>query len=185
MVSPSSGASGRLSVRYDVPARGSAMSHPATRRAPNRTRIRTQLPSTKFIIFPCRGLRVVRRPCGPDELSAWPLRAGGIIFGWNSLSVVLKDLGEYESGCSDSELDGSSDTSCSSQSSDFAIIYNVGVFAVNFGPALAGPLLDWAGPKLAATMGAALSAFGIIWFGALLTPTGVAIHMTALLTSTS
>ena len=34
------------------------------------------------------------------------------------------------------------------------MLWNIGVFALNFGPVLVGPVLDWVGPKLTAMLGA-------------------------------
>ena len=34
------------------------------------------------------------------------------------------------------------------------MMWNIGVFALNFGPVLVGPVLDWVGPKLTAMLGA-------------------------------
>lgn len=30
--------------------------------------------------------------------------AGGLFFGWNALSIMIKDLGNYSSGCDDVEI---------------------------------------------------------------------------------
>lgn len=43
---------------------------------------------------------------------------------------------------------------CSWQESKLAVMWNIGVFALNFGPVLVGPVLDWVGPKLTAMLGA-------------------------------
>jgi len=43
---------------------------------------------------------------------------------------------------------------CSWQESKLAVLWNIGVFALNFGPVLVGPVLDWVGPKLTAILGA-------------------------------
>jgi hypothetical protein len=38
----------------------------------------------------------------------------------------------------------------------------VGVFAVNFAPAVCGPLLDWAGPRCSAVAGSAIATLGTV-----------------------
>ena len=38
----------------------------------------------------------------------------------------------------------------------------VGVFAVNFAPAVCGPLLDWAGPRVSAVAGSAITTLGVV-----------------------
>lgn len=38
----------------------------------------------------------------------------------------------------------------------------VGVFAVNFAPAVCGPLLDWAGPRFSAVAGSAIATLGTV-----------------------
>ena len=43
---------------------------------------------------------------------------------------------------------------CSWQESRLAVLWNIGVFALNFGPVFVGPVLDWVGPKLTAILGA-------------------------------
>ena len=42
---------------------------------------------------------------------------------------------------------------CSWQESRLAVLWNIGVFALNFGPVFVGPVLDWVGPKLTAILG--------------------------------
>jgi hypothetical protein len=91
---------------------------------------------------------------------------GGTIFGWNALSVVLKDLGLYGSKCSPAQ--GNSQQGCSSQDSRLAVAWNVGVFAVNFGPAMVGVALDYFGPRVVATAGAASASLGIFLMGEIL-----------------
>ena len=43
---------------------------------------------------------------------------------------------------------------CAWQESKLAVLWNIGVFALNFGPVFVGPVLDWVGPKLTAMLGA-------------------------------
>ena len=42
---------------------------------------------------------------------------------------------------------------CESQESKLAVLWTLGIFALNFGPVVVGFLLDWAGPKLTALTG--------------------------------
>jgi hypothetical protein len=43
--------------------------------------------------------------------------------------------------------------SCKSQESELAVLWTLGIFALNFGPVLVGPVLDGLGPKWTAVMG--------------------------------
>jgi hypothetical protein len=88
------------------------------------------------------------------------LLMGGSIFGWNALSVVLKDVGVFEGAC-----EGGIETSCPKQDAKLATIWTSGVFAVNFGPALSGLFLDWAGPRVVSAAGAALAGGGVTIMG--------------------
>ena len=42
---------------------------------------------------------------------------------------------------------------CPTQESKLAVLWTVGIFALNFGPVFVGPILDWVGPKLTTTLG--------------------------------
>ena len=42
---------------------------------------------------------------------------------------------------------------CASQESKLAVLWNIGIFALNFGPVVIGPILDYVGPKLTALFG--------------------------------
>ena len=48
---------------------------------------------------------------------------------------------------------GGSDTLCPTQESKLAVLWTVGIFALNFGPVFVGPILDWVGPKLTTVLG--------------------------------
>lgn len=48
-------------------------------------------------------------------------------------------------------------TLCASQESKLAVLWNIGIFALNFGPVVIGPILDYVGPKLTAILGMALA----------------------------
>lgn len=84
---------------------------------------------------------------------------GGLIFGWNALSVMLKGEGVFAAGC-----DQDSD-SCSRQDSKLNTVWTAGVFAVNFGLAFAGASLDYIGPKFTSSAGAAMTSAGLIALG--------------------
>ena len=42
---------------------------------------------------------------------------------------------------------------CAWQESRLAVLWTIGVFALNFGPVIVGPILDYVGPKLTAILG--------------------------------
>ena len=42
---------------------------------------------------------------------------------------------------------------CATQESKLAVLWNIGIFALNFGPVVVGPVLDYIGPKLTAILG--------------------------------
>jgi hypothetical protein len=42
---------------------------------------------------------------------------------------------------------------CAWQESHLAVLWTIGVFALNFGPVVVGPILDYVGPKLTAIFG--------------------------------
>lgn len=44
--------------------------------------------------------------------------------------------------------------SCKSQESSLAVLWTIGIFALNFGPVLVGPTLDGLGPKWTSVIGA-------------------------------
>ena len=48
---------------------------------------------------------------------------------------------------------GGSDTLCPTQESKLAVLWTIGIFALNFGPVFVGPVLDWVGPKLTTVLG--------------------------------
>ena len=43
---------------------------------------------------------------------------------------------------------------CAKQDSSLAVLWTIGVFALNFGPVVVGPVLDLVGPKLTSILGA-------------------------------
>jgi MFS family permease len=98
------------------------------------------------------------------------LLIGGIVFGWNAMSIVLKDLGTYDDACGAEAGATAGDNTCDSQESKLSIVWNAGVFAVNFGPAIIGPMLDIVGPRAVSSAGASLVVGGLVIVGALSTP---------------
>ena len=44
-------------------------------------------------------------------------------------------------------------SNCAWQESKLAVLWTIGVFALNFGPVLVGPILDYVGPQLTAILG--------------------------------
>ena len=95
---------------------------------------------------------------------------GGLFFGWNALSTMVVDQGNYEEGCNEPgdvvdapQNDG--DGICKSQESKLALIWTVGIFALNFGPVVMGFVLDILGPKFTAILGVFLNILGLTLFG--------------------
>lgn len=84
---------------------------------------------------------------------------GGLVFGWNAFSVMLKEEGVFSEGC-----DPNSD-SCSSQDSKLNTVWIAGAFAVNFGVTFAGAAMDYIGPKLTSSAGAAMASAGLVVLG--------------------
>jgi hypothetical protein len=120
--------------------------------------------------------------------------AGGLIFGWNALALMLKAQGNYNRNCTQ-PIEGARlklllcngravrcmwltwheaiaaaeracvpllaadigsqglNTNCAWQESRLAVLWTIGVFALNFGPVIVGPILDYVGPKLTAILG--------------------------------
>jgi hypothetical protein len=95
------------------------------------------------------------------------LLIGGTIFGWNALSVILKELGFFAEGClaPTQQSNIPDNLTCASQENKLAIVWNAGAFAVNFGPALVGVALDYLGPRVVTASGAALASVGILMMG--------------------
>lgn len=61
--------------------------------------------------------------------------------------------------------DFSTSTICKSQESKLALLWTVGIFALNCGPVLMGFVLDYLGPKFTAILGVFLNILGLILFG--------------------
>ena len=54
---------------------------------------------------------------------------------------------------------------CKAQESKLTLVYTLGVFAVNFGPAVVGPILDAFGPRLVSFYCCALTVLGLVLLG--------------------
>lgn len=54
---------------------------------------------------------------------------------------------------------------CKSQESKLAVLWTLGIFALNCGPVLMGFVLDYLGPKFTAIFGIFLNMLGLILFG--------------------
>ena len=91
---------------------------------------------------------------------------GGLFFGWSALSIMITDEGNYEEGCNEAGEGIDEDTICKSQESKLALLWTVGIFALNFGPVLMGFVLDYLGPRFTAILGVSLNMLGLILFGA-------------------
>ena len=66
---------------------------------------------------------------------------------------MLKAQGNYNGNCPP-DLNAR----CAWQESHLAVLWTIGVFALNFGPVIVGPVLDYVGPKLTAMLGKACTA---------------------------
>ena len=119
------------------------------------------------------------------------LLLGGLIFGWNALALMLRDQGAYADACpaggageqeraherererdrwatAETLLNLSlpfSGAVCTAQENSLAVVWTVGVFALNSGPVLVGPALDWLGPKLTLLLAVALNIAGLALVG--------------------
>ncbi|KAK9804317.1 hypothetical protein WJX72_006375 [[Myrmecia] bisecta] len=86
---------------------------------------------------------------------------GGLMFGWNAMALMLKDTGNFNRGCPPLTGTGS-EVQCSTQESKLAVLWTIGIFALNFGPVLVGPVLDFVGPKLTTLLGIFLNILGLV-----------------------
>lgn len=94
---------------------------------------------------------------------------GGLMFGWPSLSGMLAALGNYSDDCPEAQ---DPNTQCNSQESHLAVLWTVGIFALNCGPVIMGFVLDYLGPKFTAILGVFLNMLGLILFGVSSTNSG-------------
>lgn len=74
---------------------------------------------------------------------------------------MLSDLGMYSEQCSP---DLAPNELCKSQESRLAVLWTVGIFALNCGPVIMGFVLDYLGPKVTGAIGALLNILGLILF---------------------
>lgn len=72
----------------------------------------------------------------------WTTRSSGRTSGSEKLSKLLK-----------SAVHADVNARCAWQESHLAVLWTIGVFALNFGPVIVGPILDYVGPKLTAIFG--------------------------------
>ncbi len=91
-------------------------------------------------------------------------------------AIMLTDLGNYAEGCPatpaaalgdpDALIDAAAtgEAICKSQESSLALLWTLGVFALNCGPVLMGFVLDYLGPKFTALLGSALNVLGLVLF---------------------
>ncbi|KAL4854004.1 Large neutral amino acids transporter small subunit 3 [Chlorella vulgaris] len=84
---------------------------------------------------------------------------GGLMFGWPSLSGMLKQLGNFNADCPPDGI------TCESQESSLALLWTLGIFTLNCGPVLMGFILDYIGPKLTGILGVVLNMAGLVLFG--------------------
>ncbi len=72
----------------------------------------------------------------------------------SSCSLQHKEHGaDKQAACTVLRNAGGSDTLCPTQESKLAVLWTIGIFALNFGPVFVGPILDWVGPKLTTVLG--------------------------------
>ena len=91
--------------------------------------------------------------------------AGGLIFGWNALAIMLKAQGNYNGNCPP-DLNAR----CAWQESHLAVLWTIGVFASELsGLSSWGPVLDYVGPKLTAMLGKAWDSTQTLTLSALCT----------------
>ncbi|KAL4450614.1 hypothetical protein ABPG77_000970, partial [Micractinium sp. CCAP 211/92] len=83
----------------------------------------------------------------------------GLMFGWPSLSGMIKDLNNFNEGCT-----GQQDV-CTSQESSLALLWTLGIFTLNCGPVAMGFVLDLMGPKLTGILGVLLNMTALVLFG--------------------
>lgn len=83
------------------------------------------------------------------------------MFGWPSLSGMLKDLGNFDSGCNQPAGEP-----CKSQERSLALLWTLGIFTLNCGPVVMGLVLDFIGPKLTGILGVFLNMVALVLFGA-------------------
>lgn len=91
---------------------------------------------------------------------------GGLFFGWSALSIMITDQGNFDAGCNEAGDETDDETICKSQESKLALLWTVGIFALNFGPVLMGFVLDYLGPRFTAIVGVFFNMLGLILFGA-------------------
>ena len=75
---------------------------------------------------------------------------------------MLKAQGIYDEGCPAASTTTAATAACPSQENRLAVLWTVGVFALNAGPVLVGPLLDALGPKLTAVFGTLLNVAALL-----------------------
>lgn len=101
---------------------------------------------------------------------------GGLVFGWNALALMLQARGNFSGRCTnpDEVNTGNNGTiTCKAQEEALAVLWTIGVFALNFGPVLVGPILDGIGPRYTSVLGNLLNLLGLVFLGVSHTRGGV------------
>eukprot|EP01024_Parvocaulis_polyphysoides_P044364 TRINITY_DN40867_c0_g1_i1.p1 TRINITY_DN40867_c0_g1~~TRINITY_DN40867_c0_g1_i1.p1 ORF type:complete len:319 (-),score=6.72 TRINITY_DN40867_c0_g1_i1:4-918(-) len=83
---------------------------------------------------------------------------GGLVFGWPTLSLMLKKIGVYSENCPPDQ------DPCKSQEKEFSLDWNAGVFASNFGPLITGFVLDHCGPKFTTITATLVNVVSLVLF---------------------
>lgn len=88
------------------------------------------------------------------------LLSAGVVYGWSSLLVTLKQDGEYEERCSSSDP-----APCVAQELALNTIFVTGAFAVSGGSVAISPIMDKFGPRALALTGTLLQSLGFVLLG--------------------
>lgn len=93
---------------------------------------------------------------------------GGLVFGWNSISYVLRKEGYFTTLCNDTNLVTVSNSSqtlnqvCQEQEESLILVYTMATFAVSVSSLFNGMSLDMAGTFITRCMGTAVFTFGVV-----------------------
>lgn len=99
----------------------------------------------------------------------------GLIFGWNALALMLTARGNFLGKCVGSEnvVNAAGLQKCKAQESELAVLWTIGIFALNFGPVLVGPVLDKIKPRWTSVIGCLFNMVGMVFLGVSHTAYGV------------
>lgn len=89
----------------------------------------------------------------PPGTSAAPSRSKDFSLVFALRWTLKRSIVARKSCLDDRHLCADLTTRCAWQESHLAVLWTIGVFALNFGPVVVGPILDYVGPKLTAIFG--------------------------------